>query len=185
MIDEILIKLSTDLKKEHMDCVVFDADQEFTKPRLLVYLGNDDEKRERVLEITVDEQVLPSHFKDYTHMEVKEGIYRLQVQSIVPIEFVPKQAGDIASVINFLNGMLELPGFLSDEVENKVLYRTVQLIAQKELTTVILTGIVGMHRMVLDVFTSLLQKVGTGQMSYFEFLDEVVKYTTPQNQAKK
>ena len=177
MVEKFLTTLSAILKKEGMDCSIFEESDEYPKARLLVYLGTDHRQRERTLEITADEQILPANFKDFETMQVESGLYRIQIQTLIPIDFHPQQAANMASAINFINGLLELPGLISDEVTNNVYYRNVQITASHDFNKTILIGIIGMHRMVLDVFTDMLQKIGDGEMTFLELLDEVVKFT--------
>ena len=172
---ESIRKLMAD---EGMDCTIFDENENNPIPRLLLYLGQDNKHRDRNLEITADEQILPGNYENFENMKVESGFYRLQIQSEFPITFDSKHAADMASCVNYLNGMLELPCLIADEVNNKVFYRSVQLLSKQEARKELLTGIVGMHRMVLDIFVDLLERIGSGEMTYFQFLDEIVKYST-------
>lgn len=175
--EKLLAALERDLKDEGMDCAIFDIDEASPKSRLLVYLGNDEQGKEKAIEITADEQALPGKFKEYARMEVDESFYCIRIQSIVLSSFQPAQSAQMASVINFLNGMLELPGLWSDEVNHKVFYRNAQLISSQDFRKAVLIGLIGIHRMISDSFSVLLEKIGSGQMTYFEFLEEVVKIT--------
>lgn len=181
MIEDFLVTCSDHLKEEGLDCAIFDGDDNNPKPRLLVYLGNDEQGRERVMEIIADEQLLPTGLKDLEHAQVRSGIYRLQIQSNLPFEFQPQCAADIASTINYVNGMLELPGFWSDELNRRVFYRNVQLLGGGGFDKNILLGIVGMHQMVLELFGVLLEKVGSGETTYFAVLEDIVRYASQPN----
>jgi hypothetical protein len=179
MAEKLLDVLNHYLQEEGMDSAVFDADSQVPQGRLVVYLGRDQLERERILEITATEQMMPANVKASGTNEVETGFYRLEIRSRVPIETNFRAAADMASSLNFLNGMLELPGLFYDEVTNHVFYRYVQVMAGSEFNKTLLLAIVGMHRMVLDVFTDLLAKIGSGEMTYFELLEQIVKYTAP------
>lgn len=177
MAGQILSKIQHYLVEEGMDCASFGEEEGQPADRLLVYLGADSKKRERIIEITADQQLVPGQFKDFANMKVEEGCYRIQVQTQFPISFHPDTAGQMASAINFLNGMLEMPGLISDEGSDKVFYRTVQLVAEEDYKKILLIGVVGMHRMVLDMFSGVLERIGSGELSYLQLLDEVIKAT--------
>lgn len=179
MANKLLEKLKKQLLDEGMDCTIFEESDEIPAPKLVVYLGVDNKKREKILEVTAEEQILPANFKDFQHMQVQSSFYRLQIQSFFPIQYKPKSAANVASCINLINGLLELPGLISDEVNNKICYRCVQLVSH-DLDLALFIGIVGMHRMVQDIFIELLEKIGSGEMTYFEFIDEIAKYSTLQ-----
>lgn len=178
MAHDLLTTIQRYLSDEGLDCALLYEEGEEEDPKLLVYLGRDSKSRERVIEITADEQVMPAHFPDLLHMQVERGCYRLQIQSLIPLEFLPRHGAQMASAVNFLNGMLELPGLISDEVHNKVLYKTVQMLPAQDCHKTLLIGIVGMHRMVLDLFAPLLEAIGTGQTTYLELLDQIVQHTS-------
>lgn len=179
MTEILLTKIQAHLAKEGIDCAILHPEEEMPIPRLFVYLGVDHESRERTMEITVQEQILPKASHGRPSIEVESGFYRLQIQSLFPIRFEARYASNVASSINFINGMLELPGLFSDEVRDQVFYRTIQLLTKKDFDSTLLEGIVGMHRMVLDIFSDLLEKMATGTMTHFEFLEEIVKHTQP------
>lgn len=174
--NKLLETIQKTLASEGMDCAFFTDEGEGSTPYLKVYLGNDGKHRERILEIVVDEQILPGHFADYERMKIASGLYRLQLQSTFPIEFQYQTAPNLASAINFINTMIELPLVILDEANDKIYYRNVQLLAQEEFNKTLLLGMIGMHRMILDVFSDLLEKIGSGKITYIEMLQEIEKY---------
>lgn len=165
------------LKDEGLDCTIIEANQEVFTPSLLLFQGLDSKKRERVTEITIDEQILPAQFEEIEKLDIQSGFFRLRVQTMVPIDFVPATAAQVASTINFLNGLIEIPGFYANEIENKIFYRQTQLISDHDLEKYLLIGLVGFHRLVLETFTDLLESVATGQMTYLQILEEIHKQT--------
>lgn len=175
MVEKLLETLGSMLKEEGMDCAILDTHNEI--PCLQVYLGEDHQGRERILEISADEQLVPASYKGIADMQVERGIYRIELRTHIPIDFQPEQASNMASAINFINGLLELPGFISNEVSNDVYYRTVQISSSQEFNKTVLIGLVGMHRMALDTFSGILEKIGTGEMTFLELLDEIVRHT--------
>lgn len=140
--------------------------------RLLVLIGSDDQERKQFLEITALEQQLAQGLEK----ENETPIYlRIQLQYSFPFTMKDRSAADTASLLFFMNRMLEFPGLELDEMGQKIYYRYVFLLQEGHLDHYILLAIVGLIMLIVDVFSEAIEKVATGKTTFNEILEQIVE----------
>lgn len=138
--------------------------------RLLVFIGIDSKKRERILEISSQEQIL--------HPEQKsspKGYFRIQFQYFFLFAVEDTAMNQVANLLLFLNQQIDFPGLELNEVENKISYRYVWLTKGNGIDHVLILSIVGIIRLLLDLFTDTLERVAEGKTTFNELLEEIVQ----------
>lgn len=153
------------LVEEKLDCALVPADEVIGYPRLLVYMGEDYRKRERAIEISVQEQ----YMKDLP----LSGYLRIQLRIVLPFIISAMTAQDVGSLLLFINQMIDLPGFELHEVEDKASYRYVLMTAPNGLNKTLLTSVMGVMMVFLDLFTETIERVAEGKSTFNELLEEV------------
>lgn len=158
-----LKQFETILHEENFDCSIATLSG---KEKLLIFLGHDTSDREKICEITCDIQALPT----------KESMSYAKVQFLTLLPFSPKPhtINELNSCIQFLNGMLELPGFEYHEVENKILFRHIQF-AEHAPDKTMLLSILGLILINLDMFSQTLEYVASGKATFYEILKDAVQ----------
>jgi hypothetical protein len=154
------------LHKAQLDCSLEEATDQLPI-RLLVYLGTDAKERERILEITSEQQ-------DFTG-EGGSKYYRVQFQLLFPFKFIDNRVSQIASLICFTNRMIELPGLEMSEIDNSLFYRYTLLTIDHGLDKTLLAGIIGNIMLIADLLSDTLEGVGSGKTDFNSLLEELVK----------
>lgn len=167
----ILKKIKEELFKAEYESAIEPSSDEIPWERLLLYLGADEKGRERILEITAQQQELGAEISDRELPEMA----RIQFAIELPFEIKDQTYPDISATLLFLNRMLELPGFELDELQGKVLYRYVLLTSTDPLIKELYLSIIGIVDIFLNLYSELLEKVALGEMSYDELLAQILK----------
>lgn len=159
-----LVKIERILHAENMDCsIITPIEADPSTERLLVHLGIDTHERERILEITVQEQVLPNQESNqYT---------RIQFQVLLPFKVIPSTANELAAAVAFINSIIEMPGFEYREIDNAASYRYVYL-AHGVPESTLLLSIVGLILINIDLYSEPLESVATGKTTLYELLEK-------------
>lgn len=161
--------LEAALKNENYDSHFLEPMDEFPYERLLAFLGVDYKKREKILEVTLQQQEFAegdSHAPGYV---------RLQFQSTLPFDVNELFTSQVASLLLFLNHLLELPGFEMSEVDSKVRYRYVLLTDSQGVDAKVCFAIIGIIILILDLFTETIEKVASGEMTFNELLENILE----------
>lgn len=160
------------LNNEAVDCTLLDASEEVPYDRLIVYLGQDYKERERILEITAQEQ----KFDGLPNKPKKQSMDYVRVQFQVAFPFACDEGTihEVTSLLLFINRLIELPGLEINELDNRLFYRHVLLTSGSDLDTPLCLTIIGLIMMVLDVFTETIEKIATGQSTFNELLEEML-----------
>lgn len=169
---ELLQEIEKMLKEEEMDCSIEPDVKAPPFGRLLVFFGNDTQGRERILEITAQDQLLGELI---TSPEKASTFTRVQFEVALPFYIKDYTSNEINSLLAFLNRMLELPGFEFDEFNSRIFYRHVMLTARKDIEKPLIMGIMGVIRMLLDLFSETIEQVGEGKQTFEDLLGEVIK----------
>lgn len=171
---QYLERLEKLMSSENLDCALLDKTDEIPYDRLLIYLGNDYKMRERVMEITLQEQEFGESLKKQPE---KKSYLRIQFQ--VPLSFQIRElfTQQVASLLLFLNRYLELPGLEMSEVDSKIFYRYVLLTDADAFDNKICLAIVGFITLILEVFTETIEKIADGSKTFNELLEDVIKIT--------
>ena len=169
---EILKSLEKMYKEEEMDCSI---EPDLKSPpfgRLFLYLGEDSLSRERILEITAQAQDLGESLKTPPQ---EPRFARVQFEVALPFEVKETASADTASLLAFLNRMLELPGYEFDEVNGKVYYRYVLLTEQSKLDKSLIMGITGVIRFLLELFTDSIERIAEEKNTFNELLEQMLE----------
>ena len=162
------------LKEANFDCSLEPQTKAPPFGRVLLFLGNDQQNRERILEITSQVQDLGEGLQE----PPKEPQFlRIQFELALPFNIQDNTANEVSSLLFFLNRMLELPGFELDETNSKVFYRYVLLTSNKEVQKPLLTGIIGVITMLLELFSETIERVAVGQNTFEELLEQMLEMT--------
>lgn len=169
---EFLETIETMLKKEQFDCSLEPDVKAPPFGRVLVFLGNDTLEREKILEITAQNQDLGESLKEPPS---PPAYTRIQFEVPLPFDIKEHTANEVASLLAFLNRMLELPGFELDEVNSKIYYRYVHLTPHKGIDKTLITGIVGVIIMLLGMFSDTIEQVSEGKRSFNDLLEQMLQ----------
>lgn len=165
--DDILKQIASILSPEKVETAYIPASEGAIQPRLIAFLGNDYQKRERILTITAQEQVLPN--------KEKSEYIRVQFQITFPFQMQDKAVFEVGSLLHLINRLMELPGFEMDELENKLFYRYVLLSHHPEQVPTLYISILGLIMMILDLFTETIEKIAAGQSTFNDLLEEILE----------
>lgn len=158
------------LKNENYDSHLLEPTDEFPSERLLAFIGVDYQQRERILEVTLQQQELAEGMAHPI-----PGYVRLQFQSTLSFEVNDMASNQVASLLLFLNHLLELPGFEMSEIDSKVRYRYVLLTDSHGVDAKVCFAIIGIIILILDLFTETIEKVAIGEMSFNELLENILQ----------
>lgn len=165
---ELLKHLAAIFEQERMHGTIIDAGVD---KKLIVFLGNDYQNRERILEISAKPQLftgLPhrpeSTGKEYVHITFEVAF---------PFSVVDTAVLDVSSLLLFINRIVELPGLELDELNGKVFYRYVFLAPGIDEGPFIYLSITGLIMMLLDLFTEAIEAIATGQATFDQLLDQI------------
>lgn len=170
-VKETLENLKKMLVNEQFECSL---EPELKAPpygKILVFLGNDPLERERILEITVNHQMLG----DAQKLPAASQYCRIQFELKLPYMMKEHAGNEVASLLAFLNRMLELPGFELDEVNSRIYYRYVLLTAQGVEDKMMICGIIGAILMLLEIFSGTIEQVAEGSRSFNDLLEEMLQ----------
>ncbi|WP_154017855.1 hypothetical protein [Candidatus Protochlamydia phocaeensis] len=143
--------------------------------RLLVFLGFDYKQRERIVEIIAREQQFDQAFKKTA---APDHYFLIQFQIQLPFEVQELASNQVASLILFLNQLLDWPGFELNELNNRVSYRYVWLIKQTALDEYLITNIIGNLMLCLDMFTETIEHIATSQATFNELLEQILQFSS-------
>lgn len=161
--------LESALNKEKYPSHLIDSDEALPYERLIVFLGTDYKQRERLLEITLQQQELAEGL-----MHPIPGYVRIQFQSTLPFDMGDLATNQVAALLLFLNQLLELPGFEMIEISNKIRYRYVLLTDARGIDEKVCFAIIGMIMLILTIFTEAIEKVASGTITFNDLLEDVL-----------
>lgn len=167
---EVLDSLKDILDQEHFDTTLLAASDKVPWDILLLYMGHDAKKRERVLEITVRRQELGQGLKSKPH---SKEYFHITFALKLPFLCQDEMLFDLGSVILYLNRFLDLPGFEMSEAEARPSFRYVHLTATP-LDKQIILALAGMIGLYISVYSELLEKVASGEKTFNQVLEEVL-----------
>lgn len=170
---EFLLRFEKTLREEEYDCSLVEATDTVPYERLITFIGLDEKERERILEVTVLKQ---EFFKGLVEGE-KEGsdFFRVQFQVFFPFNIEPSASNQVASLICYLNRLVELPGFDMDEINLQVSYRYVFLYGEKGFNKKLFTSLVGFIMLTIELFGATLEKVATGETTFNQLLEQIIE----------
>ncbi len=160
------------LKTEKFACEIETDKKAPPFGRVLVVLGQDHLDRERILEITTQLQDLGESLKDPPELP---QYTRIQFEVPLPLDFNDHTAAEIASLIAFLNRLLELPGFEIDEINSGIYYRYVLLTKDHPLEKDLILGLVSIITSMCEMFSNTLEKVSEGKCTFNELVEHLLQ----------
>lgn len=173
---KLLAQLQQFLVEEQMECTLEQANDELPFDRLLVDLGSDEQGRGRILEITAQEQLLTDEIPQKIAKGIKGfGYHRLQFKAYFPFTYEDNALQDLSSAILFINKMMELPGLELSEFDNRVSYRFVTLTSLDNMSKPLFFSILGNAMLILDGFSSSIDSIARGQLTFNQLLQQVVE----------
>lgn len=170
---ELLQQIEDVLSQEKVNCHIVDSSKENPQPRLLVFLGNDYQNRERILEITAKPQFFTG-LPNRPEQASKEYVY-VQFEVSFPFKVVEEALQDTSSLLLFINRMIDLPGLELDELNNRLFYRYVCLSPRLQEDSFLYISILGLIMMVLDLFTETIEKIASGQATFNQLLEQMIE----------
>jgi len=160
------------LKNASFDCVLQPDLRAPPFGRLLVFLGTDQQGREKVMEITAQFQDLGEALQTPAS---SPHFIRVQFEICLPFTCQASACSELASLVTFLNRMLEIPGFELDEVNGKVFYRYVHLDHIEGEKKTVINGIIGAASLLTELFSELIESVAIGKRSFNQILEEMLQ----------
>lgn len=171
--EQLLKEIASVLERERMASYILEATEENALPRLLVFLGNDYQNRERLLAITAQRQFFTG-LPHRTEQRSREYV-QINFEVAFPFPVLETAIPEIASLLLFINRTIDLPGLEMDELNNKVLYRYVLLAPRIEDEAVLYLSIVGLIMMILDLFTETIEKIASGKATFNQLLEKMLE----------
>lgn len=168
----VLNAIKSLLENEEYGCTLSPASQQIPVDRLLVFLGLDDKKRERLLEIVASPPLPTQEFALPSNAVLP---IRIQFGVKLPFKVQDLSLNQASSLLLFLNQMLDMPGFELNELEGTILYRYVWIIHPTAIDGPLLMSILGAIMVNLGLFSDSIESVASGKMSFNDLLEEVVK----------
>lgn len=166
---DILNKIEQYLIEKKLDCSLLEATQNNEIPRLLVFLG-EEKKGEIVLELTSYEQLLSKQ---------EDTPLAIHFQVNLPFEVQPFATSDTARLVSLVNCNIELPGFELDELEKRILYRYVLFTKKQDPCLDTIHAILGICRMLVDLFSEAFALVSSGEKTTNDILEEFLEKSNP------
>lgn len=176
LLSQPLQKIQMLLKKMGYECSLpipgeMEMCQRFhMRPTILVLLGFSPNREEYILEISATPLLEPK-----TLPPQKFSPY-YQIDFVIPIPLKISTAGrrELLSLIQFLNRLLDWPGFVLDELHDQLSYRYVWLTKEsgwEERSFGLLLGTIELY---MKLFSEILQSVGEGRSSVEALLEQVL-----------
>lgn len=158
--ERVLSLISEELTKQGLSCVT--APSENNQKRLLVYAGSDPQDRTQLIEIKSQSRGIKG--EEYTSV---------QIDAFFPFVAQDLAMQDVAQFLNILNLQMEIPGFCLNYLDNTLLHRYVLLSEGSHFPLKTLVFLVGMAMFYQDVFSSPLERLASGKISFIEIMKEI------------
>lgn len=166
--EKILQLVKEDLVREGLDCIVL-FDKDILQTKLLIYSGEDTEKRTQQIEIKVQaKNGNPSQLK-----HAGQDCVSFQLDAFFPFTVDDFSMADVAQFLHFLNLQIEIPGFYLNYLENTIVYRYVLLAEDQHIPQRILLSLIGIAMMLQDMFGQTLERLAKGKTTFVELMQEI------------
>lgn len=138
---------------------------EFNKEReeLLIKLPGE---KNQILHLRIDEEVFG--FPLSSEKASLESF--IHIYTLLEVPFNSNSVSDLSRLMNFINKSLEAPGFVLDEINSRVLYKTVFFKPNEKINENTFMCLLGLISLYIDTFTPLIERIAIG-----ESLDEVLE----------
>lgn len=168
----VLQRIQKILEAEEFTCSLFSANEQVPLDRLLVFLGLDSKKRERMLEVI---GIQPPINPEYALPQATSLPFRIQFRIEIPFTIQDTSLNQVASLLLFINQFIDLPGFELDELNGKVIYRYVWLINSEAINATVIMSIMGAIMLNLSLFSETIESLAEGKMSFNDLLSQIVQ----------
>ncbi|MBA3723227.1 MAG: hypothetical protein H0W88_12615 [Parachlamydiaceae bacterium] len=158
------------LDQEKFECSLINATEESPQDHLIIFLGTDGKNREKILEITAQEQILNPEKKPSART-----YYRIQFKYLFPFQVKDEAFNQVAGLVLFLNQQVDFPGLELNELENMISYRYVWLTKGGSVDSMLVLSIIGIIRLLLELFSESLERLAEGQATFNELLEEIIQ----------
>lgn len=169
----ILKKVENFLSEEGLNAVLVPASEEVPYERILLFLGVDSKGRERFLEMTAQEQILSQSLPGH-HID-RKSYHRVQFKSTLPFTIDDLALSQVGSLLHFLNGRLDFPGFELNELDNQVSFRYILLTHEEGLDFTLLSTLIGMFTLFIESFAPCIERLAEGNMTFNDLLQEIIQ----------
>lgn len=160
------------LNQQKFECALIPATKNIQVDQLLVFLSLDAKKRERVLEIfSRQQEFIPEQ-------KLPEGVnppHRLEFRVKLPFKVQDFALNQVASLLHYINPLLDLPGFELNELEGIVSYRYVWIMEPALRTQPLIMSIVGAIMLNLGLFETTIESLADGKATFNDLLSDIVK----------
>jgi hypothetical protein len=169
----ILHHISSLLKDTFLDCSYLPASDIEPTDHLIVTTEIAHKKKRKVIKISAFEQQFdPSLLKK----PLSDLYYRIHFSYDFPDEVSALALNEMASMLLFLNQIIDWPGFQLDELNNSISYRFNWLVKNSAIDTIQLTIILGNILLILDMFNESIQQIASGQSTFNELLKSIADF---------
>jgi hypothetical protein len=170
----ILEKIKKTLDNEEFPCTLSSATEKLPFEHLLVFLGLDNKKRERMLEIvTIQQQISPEFLLSPPPLLP----YRIQFRVQLPFNVQDIALSQVASLILFFNQFIDLPGFELNELEGQVFYRYVWIIHPTSIDDLLIMNIIGALILNVSLFSDTIESLADGKQTFNDLLTQITQFT--------
>lgn len=178
----VLKQIQLMLEENEFMCSLFPANEQALFDRLLIFLGLDLKKRERMLEVIAIEQPISP---EYALPDTSLLPFRVQFRTELPFKIEDIALNQVASLLLFLNQFIDLPGFELDELNGKVIYRYVWIIYPTVIDPPLIMSIIGAIILNLSLFSETIESLADGKTSFNDLLTQIVQLGDQAQSTKK
>lgn len=180
----MLKEIQAILEKEQFESAFMEENNEIPLSRVLVFLGVDSKKRERIVEITAKEQVLQDK-KPSTNKGAENPTYFfIQYEYSFPFTVDDLALSQVSSLLLFLNQLSDFPGFELNELDNEVYFRYVWIVKKSGVDSKLVASIIGNILLHIELFSLSIERLAKGEVTFNDLLKDVLKMTQQAENAK-
>lgn len=119
---------------------------------------------------------LPGEKSQILHLRIEEEVFGfplsnektslesfIHISTLLEIPFNSNSLPDLARLMNFINKSLEAPGFVLDEINTRILYKTVFFKPNEKINENTFMCLLGLISLYIDTFTPLIERIATGE----------------------
>lgn len=161
------------LMDAQLDCALIEREDSETA-HLLIYAGETPNAKEQVLEISAQALEMGEALSS-DGQEGKVTCIRVQLDGHYPYTVVDHAMSEMAQFLHFLNLQVELPGFILDILDNRVVYRHVFLFDSEIIPWKIVLSVAGMIMFFQDAFGTTIEQVAGGKKSFQQVLEDLLR----------
>ncbi len=155
------------LESSHFNVILIeDEDLELSLNHILISWGANSDKTLKTLEVTAQKISLEHSLK-------QNPLFRIQFKTKFPFKVKTECTAQIEGALHFINSLIDFPGFEYDALEDEVSYRYIWLIKDSGLDKDSIKTIISNIILSYDIFSSTLEEISIGKMSFNEFLEHI------------